>query len=68
VHAPTEDKSDDTKYSFYEELEHVSDQFPKYHKKILLADFNAKGGREDIFTLTIGMRVYMESVVIMRSE
>jgi hypothetical protein len=25
VHAPTEDKSDDTKYSFYEELEHISD-------------------------------------------
>jgi hypothetical protein len=24
-------------------------QFPKYHKKILLGDFNAKVGREDIF-------------------
>jgi hypothetical protein len=27
---------------FYEELERVFDKFPKYHMKILLADFNAK--------------------------
>jgi exonuclease III len=53
VHAPTEDKYDDTKDSFYEELEGVFDQFPKYHMKILL-DFNAKAGREDIFKPTIG--------------
>jgi hypothetical protein len=49
VHAPTEDKCDDTNYSFYEETEGVFDQFPKYHIKILLGDFNAKVGREDIF-------------------
>jgi hypothetical protein len=34
VHAPTEDKIDNVKNSFYEELEHVFDKFPKYHKKI----------------------------------
>jgi endonuclease/exonuclease/phosphatase family metal-dependent hydrolase len=45
-HAPTEDKGDDIKD---EELEQVYDQFPKYHMKILLGDFNAKVGREDIF-------------------
>jgi hypothetical protein len=28
VHAPTEDKDDDIKDSFYEELEQVFDQFP----------------------------------------
>jgi endonuclease/exonuclease/phosphatase family metal-dependent hydrolase len=38
------------KDSFYEEL----DKFPKYHTKILLGDFNAKVGREDIFKPTIG--------------
>jgi hypothetical protein len=53
VHAPTEDKTDDAKGSFYEELERVFHKFPKYHMKILL-DFNAKVGREDIFKLTIG--------------
>jgi hypothetical protein len=36
--APTEDKTDDVKGSFYEELERVFDKFPKYHKKILLRD------------------------------
>jgi exonuclease III len=54
VHAPTEDKTDDVKDSFYEELERVFDKFTKYHMKILLGDFNAKVGREDIFKLTIG--------------
>ena len=30
------------------------DYFPKYHMKILLGDFNAKVGRENIFKPTIG--------------
>jgi len=36
------------------ELEHVFDQFPKYHMKILLGDFKAKTGRESIFKPTVG--------------
>jgi endonuclease/exonuclease/phosphatase family metal-dependent hydrolase len=54
VHAPTEDKDDDVKDSFYEELEQVFDQFPRYHMKILVGDFNAKVGRKDIFKPVIG--------------
>jgi hypothetical protein len=54
VHAPCEDTSDDIKDSFYEELGRVFDQFPRYNMNILLGDFNAKVGREDIFKLTIG--------------
>jgi hypothetical protein len=46
VHAPTEDKTDDVKDSFYEELERVFHKFPKYHMKILLGDFNAEVGRK----------------------
>jgi hypothetical protein len=42
VHAPTEDKIDDVKDSFYEELECKFDKFPKYHMKILLEHFNAR--------------------------
>jgi hypothetical protein len=42
------------KDSFYEELELVFDEFPKYHMKILLGNFNAKVGREDIFKPTFG--------------
>jgi hypothetical protein len=53
VHTPTEDKIYDVKDSFYEELEHIFDKFPKYHVNILL-DFNAKVGKEDIFNPTIG--------------
>jgi hypothetical protein len=49
VHAPCEDKSDDVKYNLYGELARVSDQFSRYVMKILLSDFNAKVGREDIF-------------------
>jgi hypothetical protein len=54
VHTPTEDKDDDMKDSFYEEVEQVFDQFPRYHMKILLGDFNAKLGREHIFKPIIG--------------
>jgi hypothetical protein len=54
VHAPTEDKTDDVKDSFYEKLERLFDKFPKYHMKILLRDFNDKVGREEIFKPTIG--------------
>jgi exonuclease III len=53
VHSPTEDKID-IKDRFCEELEQVFDIFPKYHMKILLGDFNAKVGREDILKPTIG--------------
>jgi hypothetical protein len=49
VHAPTENKDDDIKDGFYEELEQVFDQFPRCYMKILLGGFNAKVGREDIF-------------------
>jgi hypothetical protein len=50
----SEEKSNELKDSFYEELEQVFDHFPKYHMKILLGDFNAKVGRENIFKPTIG--------------
>jgi len=53
VRAPREEKRDESKESFYEELEQVFDNFPKYHMKILLGDFNANVGRENIFKPTI---------------
>ena len=34
VHAPSEEKSDEAKDSFYEELKQVFDHFPKYHMKM----------------------------------
>jgi hypothetical protein len=35
VYAPTEDKIDDVKIRYYEELERIFDKFPKYHMKML---------------------------------
>ncbi|KAJ4445861.1 hypothetical protein ANN_12546 [Periplaneta americana] len=54
AHAHTEEKDDHMKNSFYEKLEHSLDHLPRYHMKVLLRDFNAKVGREDIFKPTIG--------------
>ena len=54
VHAPSEEKREELKDSFYEELEEVFDHFPKYHMKMILVDFNGKVGRENIFKPTIG--------------
>jgi hypothetical protein len=42
VHAPTQNKFDDIKVNFCEELEQVFDQFPRYRMKILLGDFKVK--------------------------
>ncbi|PNF19100.1 hypothetical protein B7P43_G10545, partial [Cryptotermes secundus] len=50
----TEDKIEDIKDRFYEELEHVFEKFPKYTMKILQGDLNAKVGKEDFFKPTIG--------------
>jgi hypothetical protein len=55
VHAPTEDRIDHVKDSFYEEWECIFDKFLKYLMKIMLGNFNAKVGREDIFKPTISL-------------
>jgi hypothetical protein len=51
---PSEEKSDDSKDRFYEEIEQMFDHFPQYHIKILLGVFNAKVGKEDIIKPTVG--------------
>jgi len=65
VHAPSEEKSDEAKDSFYDELEQVFDYFPKYHMNMLLGDINAKVGRENIFKPTIGQKISIRIVMIM---
>ena len=49
VHAVTEEKSDDSKDSFYEELGQAFDIFSAYNTKIVLGEFNGKLRREDTF-------------------
>jgi hypothetical protein len=41
------------KDSFYEELKLAFDKFSTYYKKMLLGDFNAKVGREDMLEMKI---------------
>jgi hypothetical protein len=54
VHAPCEDKGGDVKDSFYEELGHVFDHFPRYSMKILLGGLSVKLSPENIFKPTMG--------------
>jgi hypothetical protein len=63
VHASNE-KCEDSKDSFHEELEQVFDHFPTYDMKILLGDFSAQVGTENIFEPTIGIRLYIRIVMI----
>jgi hydroxypyruvate isomerase len=65
IHAPTEDKTDDVKDSFYEKLERVYDKFPKYHMKILLEDFNAKVFKKTFLNRQLRMKVCTKLVMIM---
>jgi hypothetical protein len=69
VHATSEEKSDDLKDSFYEELEQVFYHFPQYHMKVLLEDFNEKKWGERMFSnRQSGMRTYIMLVMIMGFE
>jgi hypothetical protein len=54
VHAPCEDKEDEENDSYYEVLWRVFEEFLRYVMKIILGDFNAKVGRENIFKPTSG--------------
>jgi endonuclease/exonuclease/phosphatase family metal-dependent hydrolase len=49
VHAPTEEKEQLEKEAFYQTVEEVYDSCPSNHLKILLGDWNAKVGREEIY-------------------
>ena len=49
VHAPSEEKSNDSEDSVYEELEEVFDYFPTDHMKMLLGNLNAKVGETEYF-------------------
>jgi hypothetical protein len=49
VHAPTEDKIDDVKGSFYGEVERVLDKFPKYHTKNSVRRFQCQSRQGSLF-------------------
>lgn len=49
VHAPTEDKSQDEKEAFYEQLESALNLIPSNRIQIVLGDLNTKVGKEKMF-------------------
>jgi hypothetical protein len=62
--APSDEKGDDSKDSFYEELEQVLDHFPKHYMKIMLGDLNAKFSNRQL-GMTIYSRIFMTMVLEM---
>jgi transposase len=68
VHAPSEEKSDDSKDCFCEELEQLFDHCPKYHMKILLEISIQKWGERIFSNRKLGKRVYITIVMIMVLE
>jgi exonuclease III len=54
VHASTEEKEDDEKDNFYEELDQTYEEYPKRDIKIILGDFNAKTVQEEVHRPIIG--------------
>ena len=68
VHAPSEEKSDDSKDSFYGELEQVFDRFPKYHTKIILGFLMQQWGERIFSNRLYGMKVYIRIAMIVGLE
>jgi len=54
AHAPTEEKATEEKDEYYESLEQTLNETPRNRIRIVLGDFNAKLGKENIFRTTIG--------------
>jgi len=53
-YAPTEDKNNEVKSDFYEDLENAYDSLPGSTVKIIVGDLNAQIGRESSYRSTIG--------------
>ena len=68
MHAPSEEKSEESKDSFYEELEQDFDHFPKYHMKILLGDLVQKWGERLFSNQQLDRRVSIRIVMIMELD
>jgi hypothetical protein len=61
AHAPTEEKDDGSEDSFYEELEQVFDDFPKYRMKILKDILMPKWGERILSNRQLGMCLHQDS-------
>lgn len=55
VHAPTEEKEDSAKDTFYDLMEKAYDSCPSYDVKMIMGDLNAKVGREEWLKPAVGI-------------
>lgn len=55
AYAPTEDKDNEVKEQYYEELQAVFNRIPTSDIKIIIGDFSAKVGQEGVYRPTIGL-------------
>ena len=49
IHAQTEEKDDDEKDNFYEDLNQIYEECPKRDIKIIIGDLNAKVGQKEMY-------------------
>jgi hypothetical protein len=65
VHATSEEKSDDLKEDFYEELQQIFDHFPRHHMKIVLGDFMQKWAQGIFSNRQFGIRFHIRIVMLL---
>jgi hypothetical protein len=56
LHAPTEEKTNEEKEKFYEDLQTVHNKIPKHDIVKILGDLNTKIGKEDVYQNVAGKR------------
>ena len=61
AHAPTEEKTDEEKEKFYEDLQKIHNKIPKHDTFIILGDMNAKIGKEDVYQNVAGKHTLHEN-------
>ena len=60
AYAPTEDKTEETKEQFYDDLQSIVDKVPKSDLIIILGDVNAKLGKELAYQKITGKHTLQE--------
>jgi exonuclease III len=67
IHAPIEEKDEETKECFYAELQQIQEKVPKHDLVITLGDYNAKIGRERAYKKVIRNHNYTTKLTEMGS-